>query len=321
MDIALYYKSKKRSEISHRKSRLLPLSIGFVYVLSAFLIILSIATSPIALAFEETTKQSSSPEAKSIIQSNLLTQTLTTSNGFTFYQAVDVKTNENYVSHFTKETQVSKILDELEISYTDSDIVTPSLDKHISNSTTISIVKVTNEKLVETEVIPFETIYIEDEKIPFGQTKTVQAGQNGELSKVFELVYNDGQLVSKTQLEDEITVQPLSEIIAKGTKSLAGSCTDWGYVVDNTTSDPYERSWLKFIMMCESGCNATRVSRSGNYHGLLQFSISTFKGYDGVNIYSGEEQIKIAHTMYTLGGMSAARHHFRGCTDAFLRTQ
>ena len=70
---------------------------------------------------------------------------------------------------------------------------------------------------VSTEPVPFETVKQADPTLPKGQTKVLTAGQNGERTLLTEVSVVDGQEVRRV-VESKVTKEPVSQILAVGTK-------------------------------------------------------------------------------------------------------
>ena len=70
---------------------------------------------------------------------------------------------------------------------------------------------------VSTEPVPFETVHQADPTLAKGQTKVLTAGQNGERTILTEVSVVDGQEVRRV-VESKVTKEPVSQILAVGTK-------------------------------------------------------------------------------------------------------
>ena len=70
---------------------------------------------------------------------------------------------------------------------------------------------------VSAEPVPFETVKQADPTLAKGQTKVLTAGQNGERTLLTEVSVVDGQEVRRV-VESKVTKEPVSQILAVGTK-------------------------------------------------------------------------------------------------------
>ncbi|MGJ7920627.1 peptidoglycan DD-metalloendopeptidase family protein [Neobacillus sp. LXY-4] len=78
-------------------------------------------------------------------------------------------------------------------------------------------VAVDKESLV-TETIPYTTETVEDANLSKGDKKVRQEGQNGERQASYTISEQNGNIVSKQEISSNITIQPINEVIVKGTK-------------------------------------------------------------------------------------------------------
>ena len=129
------------------------------------------------------------------------------------------------------EGNVADALDALGIPYDEDDLITP--ETHILLEDGIRIEAISREvrTRTETRTIKHKTQKKKDDTLEKGKTKTAQKGENGEETLVYEEIFENGELVSSTLLSQEVTKEPMTEILLVGTK-----------VVDRTVSAPAEIS-------------------------------------------------------------------------------
>lgn len=70
----------------------------------------------------------------------------------------------------------------------------------------------------ETEEIPYESIREEDPSLPKGEEVVGQVGVVGEKVVTYQVTYVNGEEVSREVKSEEITIEPVNEIIKVGTK-------------------------------------------------------------------------------------------------------
>lgn len=161
----------------------------------------------------------------------------------------------------------------------------------------ITIGTVIEEQKIE---VPYKTESINTKEIPYGETRVTQKGVLGVRTKEIEKVYEDGVLVSESILNEEIVREPVKEVVEVGVLQYkvedldtryGYNCNHWYEVVDQADYTEQEKQWLKFVMYCESGCNAENNKHS-TYKGLFQWNPrywNTFFPKD--NIFDGYAQI------------------------------
>lgn len=84
-------------------------------------------------------------------------------------------------------------------------------------------------KTVEIEIaeeeIQHDTVYEQDKTLRIGKTKVLQPGKNGLKRVTYELTSINGQLINEALIAEEVLVEPVSAVVAKGTLRLAGEGT------------------------------------------------------------------------------------------------
>ena len=70
----------------------------------------------------------------------------------------------------------------------------------------------------ETEIIPYDTQTIDDGSIEYGKTETRVTGEYGEKTIEYDVTYKKGEVVSREVNSEKITKEPVTEVVAHGTK-------------------------------------------------------------------------------------------------------
>jgi hypothetical protein len=78
--------------------------------------------------------------------------------------------------------------------------------------------EVTVERVEVTEPIPYTSSTIDDPGLDKGVQRVSTAGANGTKTIVFEVTYEDGAEISRTAVEERVTVAPVNEVLAVGSK-------------------------------------------------------------------------------------------------------
>lgn len=76
--------------------------------------------------------------------------------------------------------------------------------------------KTITEKVSETEVIEFETVLEETTDLPAGEQQVVQEGQHGERTRIYEVVKENDQEVSRNLISEEVTKEAVNKIVKVG---------------------------------------------------------------------------------------------------------
>lgn len=116
--------------------------------------------------------------------------------------AVGCGTNEDPLSAETSASPLVSVVQETDAAVTPSPTPTP---------------EITTRTETETESIPFDTIEEEDPDLGKGKTEQIVEGVEGVLTRTFEVELADGVEVSRTLVAEEVTTDPIDEVIAVGT--------------------------------------------------------------------------------------------------------
>ncbi|MCL5428957.1 MAG: G5 domain-containing protein [Chloroflexi bacterium] len=83
----------------------------------------------------------------------------------------------------------------------------------------VRVIRITEEFETDQVAIPFISRTLPNEGLPTGEQRLIQNGANGLKEVHYRLLYEDGQLVSRTEIDSAILVQPVEEIIMLGAQS------------------------------------------------------------------------------------------------------
>jgi hypothetical protein len=127
-----------------------------------------------------------------------------------------------------------------------------------------------------------------------------QEGILGLMTQRIKRTYRGDMLVAEEIVEEDVQREARPEIIVvRGPEDLPSSvpqrgydCGYWnGYIDSSVNATNEEKEWLKFVMHCESGCNAE--SNKSFFKGLFQWNPCLwYKQYPNDNIFDGELQIR-----------------------------
>ena len=121
---------------------------------------------------------------------------------------------------FTTQETVGNVLKESGISIKGEDTVNPSLDTKILGEADIRVVRVTKQTVKQTENRAFRVIKTADPSLVKGDNRVLQSGKPGVVVQQIEKVYQDGKLVSKKVVGQEVQSKTKDKIIAVGTKKV-----------------------------------------------------------------------------------------------------
>jgi hypothetical protein len=237
---------------------------------------------------------------------------------------VTVQRGKEVKKVLTTSNDIRYIINQSGLEYTDSDLIYLNTD-YLLDGAIIRIIRTESIVVEEFVDIPYETETRETSKYQKGYENILQSGVLGIKRQRVLLYYEEGQLVSKEVLGEAIEAHPQKEIVEIGTAwySLEGieirgyNCPYWYSVVDSGPYSEEEKRWLKFIMYCESGCNAE--SNKSSYKGLFQWSPYWWRKQFSENIFDGHAQIIRTVGKYRAGESTRASQ-WPACHSKYVRT-
>ena len=169
------------------------------------------------------------------------------------------------------------------------DKLKPVGDTPITEGLEVVLDKVEVTTKTKTEKIPFQTATRNDSSLLKGQSVIVTAGQDGKAKRSYQITTVNGKRTKKKLIDETILAEPADAVKAVGTK-----------VEKANLSGVWKR-----LAKCESGGNPRAVSSTGKYHGLYQFSVSTWRAVGGKgkpSDASAAEQTKRAKILQARAG-------------------
>jgi hypothetical protein len=189
-------------------------------------------------------------------------------------------------------TTVADVLSRAGITLGALDRVTPPLYSLLAGGTTIRVIRVKESFEVEQVIIPFEQRIVRNEALPAGETRLVQAGQNGAQEITYRVLSEDGVETSRTPLRTSTLKDAIPEILMIGATSSFHTIALHGSLV-------YVDSGNAWILSRDSS-NRYPLAASGDLDSRI-FSLSP----DGQWLLfsrSQEGQINALYAVAVLGG-------------------
>jgi uncharacterized protein YabE (DUF348 family) len=135
---------------------------------------------------------------------------------------------------------VADFLNEQQIKLSSLDRVEPNLDSILGTNVVVKITEVEKVSDVVEEVYPFKTVTKKDSKLAKGKKKILSQGKNGTISRKYEVVRENGKVVSKKLVSERIVVKPVNKVIAIGTKNPSrGTTVASEFYVEASAYSPY----------------------------------------------------------------------------------
>ena len=139
--------------------------------------------------------------------------------------------------------RVDALLEELDVALFGLDFVIPAGDSEVSKDMQIEIVRVTEEVIAHSEIIPSGFRYEANASMSLDEKAVVQLGQEGTKEVRSSVRYENGVEASRVVTETVITVEPQDHVVQYGTNIVLRS-------VD--TPEGPRRYWRKLCMLATS---------------------------------------------------------------------
>ncbi len=114
---------------------------------------------------------------------------------------------------------VQDVLDIAGVTLGDLDRVDPPAYTVLSDGARVQVVRVEERFDIVQEPVPFERQTLRSESLPEGETRLLQAGENGLREITYRRVYEDGEEISRSAVKVSVIRTPVPEIIMVGSQS------------------------------------------------------------------------------------------------------
>jgi uncharacterized protein YabE (DUF348 family) len=175
----------------------------------------------------------------------------------------------------TRGRTVGDALVELGVVVSGNDRVTPALATTVRDNTLIKVVRVRETMEIERDPIPFVSISVPDAQMEIDNQRLMQPGEAGEHRRRFKVTAVDGQEISRLMLDDWVAAEPITRVVAYGTKIVPrtldtpdGPITYWRKMRVYATSYSPERSG---------------TPKSAPWYGITRIGLPARKGLVGVD--------------------------------------
>ena len=221
---------------------------------------------------------------------------------------VVVRVDGKNLSASSTAATVGDLLAELHVTKDGNDRVKPTVTTALTEGLKVAVQRVTTQDVKATEAVAFTTVKKSDSSLYKDQSKTVRSGSEGAKIVTYRVTKVDGKVESKKAVSSKVTEQPVTRIVAVGTKSRPVSATSGGSTsgagINLARADMWDR-----IAQCESGGNWS-INTGNGYYGGLQFDYNSWLANGGADfapradLASRAEQITVANRYYDKAGLS-----------------
>lgn len=150
-------------------------------------------------------------------------------------QTVSIQYCGKTIQADTNGESVRDLLDRLNISTSGNTTVSVPLDSATYDGMALSISRTIRAVESFTSIVPYETVYREDDTIPAGTEYVLSRGVNGETQCLASVTYIDGTESSRKILSERVITVPQAQIVLVGTAELTGEAdSDTSWIPDET---------------------------------------------------------------------------------------
>jgi len=193
---------------------------------------------------------------------------------------VDVDYAGHNISYWTAaETYREFILEGKSLADLD-DIYDVNLDDKLSqDGNKIKVIRVDHVTQYDEEQIPYTTSVVQDNTIPLGERKVTQKGENGIISKAYDVEYHNGVEISRTFVSEKVK-QPVNEIISEGT-----------LITDNVAVVNGQTIQYKKMLTCQATAYDLSFESCGKWPGTPGYGITASGTYAKVGTVAVDPRV------------------------------
>jgi len=178
------------------------------------------------------------------------------------HRAFEIKLVDGTIEQnvLTAENNVKDLIDSLNIQLQEQDKIEPMLEEPIREGDVVKITRVTREVVVETQELPFQTVFKNNNDLEKGKTQKVQDGKKGLKEVTLEILYEDGVEVAKQIVDENIVEGAVNEIVEKGTLTLVA--------VSRGNTRQYSQVLSMTATAYSAGFSSTGKNPGDKYYGI-----------------------------------------------------
>lgn len=149
---------------------------------------------------------------------------------------VSIQTSDETLTIRTAPCTVGELLEANGISVGSDDIVTPDVDDWLSESSQITVTRVSFSTVTETEDVPFSVEVQYDSQMLKGVQEIARYGENGEKSIEYRVEEHDGEEVAREVVKEEEVKPPVNCIVKQGIRIAQNKQEEQATASESTTA-------------------------------------------------------------------------------------
>jgi uncharacterized protein YabE (DUF348 family)/3D (Asp-Asp-Asp) domain-containing protein len=200
-------------------------------------------------------------------------------------QPLEIRMGEQRLALRSAADTVGEALSEAGIALQGLDRSQPGEDQPIPENRRIRVVRVTENVVLDQEIIPFEVEWVADPDIELGGVSVIQLGQSGLQGSRTRIRYEDGVEVSRQDEDQWVMVEPVTQISGYGSTAVARTTVVDGQEIEYwATLDVYITSYSPCGSGIE-GCSYGTASGASVEHGVIATYVDWYLAAKGLALY------------------------------------
>lgn len=163
---------------------------------------------------------------------------------------------------------VKDLLKEKNITLQSGDTVQPSPNTPITTNTQVFVIHKGKQIVNEEQEVAMPVQTVDDDSLSFGTTAIRQQGSPGKKVITYEVELQNGVEVSRRAIQEVVSVQPVTQVVAKGT--YVNIAKDRTSVMAAAGISKSDYTYVDYIVEHESHWNPVARNASSGAYGLCQ---------------------------------------------------
>ena len=210
---------------------------------------------------------------------------------------------------------VEELLDRMGITLGEDDKISCNADEMTFDGMTIEIIRIRTERLAYEGTLSFDTVIYESDKLSGGESKTLQAGQDGQINYTALVTYADGEEISREVLSEEVVCPMVSEVILRGiSRSTKEQYDPAREIVTEEASSASSSSSSSSSSSGSSSSSSGSSSRSGSSSSSSGGSGSAIVSDNGGSITTASGEVLHYQSLLTCSGTGYTCPGYTGYT-------
>lgn len=175
--------------------------------------------------------------------------------------AIDVTADGKTTTVYLTGGTVKDFLDKAGVTLRENDLINIPLDTVVKPRDSIKVTRIDEDLIVETESIPYKVVTKKNNDLEEGVTRVISEGKEGVLERRIQVVYRDGEEVSRTVVSETVVRQPQDRVVEKGTAKFV-------LIASRGTKEKYTKAMTMRATAYTAGYESTGKKPGDRYYGI-----------------------------------------------------